>query len=248
MNTDKLSIVIPSYNEEPNLRKGVLTTVYDYLKKQDYPYEVVLVDDGSRDKTTDLIEEFIKDKKNFKLIKNPHGGKAITVMTGLLAATGDMVLFTDMDQATPLKEIEKFFPKFKEGFDIVIGTRSGREGAPIIRKISAWGFSVLRNLILGLPFSDTQCGFKAFNQQAVKEVVPPLLKKWDKMKASGGAVNAGFDIELLFLSKKKGLKIAEVPVEWHYVDTERVQVVKDSIEAIRDMLRIRWDDFTNKYG
>lgn len=244
----KLSIVIPAYNEEKNLRKGSLDKVFNYLKQQSYTYEVLIVDDGSKDKTADLVEEFVKGKKEYRLIRNNHGGKAITVMTGLRGARGEVILFTDMDQATPLNQIEKFLPEFKSGANIVIGSRQGREGAPVIRKLSAWGFALLRNLILGLPFSDTQCGFKAFDQKAIKEVIPLLLEKWQHMKAHGGAVNAGFDIELLFLAKKKNLKIVEVPVEWHYVDTERVQVVKDAVEAIKDMLRIRFNDLSGKYN
>lgn len=244
----KLSVIIPTYNEEKNLKNGALDEVYEYLKKQKYTYEVLVVDDGSKDKTVSLVEEFIKGKSNFKLQKNSHGGKAITVMSGLIASKGDIAVFTDMDQATPIDQIEKFFPKFNENYNIVIASRHGRKGAPLVRKLSAWGFSLLRNIILGLPFSDTQCGFKAFDRKAIELVFPPLLENWKNMKASGAAVNAGFDIETLFVAKKKNLKIAEIPVEWHYVGTERVQLIKDAIEAIRDMIRIRLNDISGKYN
>lgn len=247
MGNIKLSVVIPAYNEAKNLNDGVLDLVADYLVKQDFTYEVILVDDGSTDETVAIIERQIKNKNGFRLIKNPHGGKAVTVMTGMLAAGGEIIMFSDMDQATPLSEIEKFFPKFEEGFDIVIGSRHGRKGAPLIRKITAWGFSFLRNLILGLPFSDTQCGFKAFNNKSVQSVFPKILKMWQFARIKGAAVNAGFDVETLFLAKKRGLKIVEVPVNWHYVGTERVQLIKDAIEAIRDMVRIRLNDWQGKY-
>lgn len=247
MNNIKLSIVIPAYNESKNLRKGSLQEVDSYLKSVSYSYEVILVDDGSSDNTVDLIEEEIKNKSNFRLIRNHHGGKAITVMTGILDAKGEIVLFTDMDQATPLKEVENFFPKFKEGFDIVIGSRAGRKGAPFIRKLSAWGFAILRGIILGLPFKDTQCGFKAFNQKSVQRIFPIIKSEWGVVHTGTGAVNAGFDVETLYLAKKFDFKIAEVPVEWNYVDTERVQVVKDALAAIYDMLRIRFDDLRGKY-
>lgn len=242
-----LSIIIPAYNEEENLKKGVLNHVVGYLDRVEYPYEVIIVDDGSMDETKVLIRNFIKGKKNWRLIENQHGGKALAVMTGLLAAKGEIALFTDMDQATPIVEVEKLLLKFKEGLDIVIGSRQGREGAPPLRKLAAWAFSFLRNLILDLPFSDTQCGFKAFNKRSREKIFTILIKRWQKMKAIGAAVHAGFDVETLFLARKLGFKIAEVDVDWHYVGTERVQLIKDSLDAIKDMLRIRWNDWMGKY-
>ncbi|RJQ24517.1 glycosyltransferase [Candidatus Parcubacteria bacterium] len=248
MNNLQISVVIPAYNEVKNLNSGVLDPIYDYLKKQDYSYEVLIVDDGSTDNTVELVEKIIKDKPGFKIVKNPHGGKALTVISGMLKARGEVVIFTDMDQATPINQIEKILPKFKEGFDIVIGSRSGRKGAPLIRKLSAWGFSVVRNLMLGLPFSDTQCGFKAFRGGSVQPVFSRMLSIWESMKASGAAVNAGFDVEILFLSKKLGYKIAEVSVDWRHVGTERVQLARDTIEALKDILRIRLGSMMGKYG
>lgn len=243
----KLSIISPAYNESANLRKGVLDEMADYLKGVDFSFEVLIVDDGSTDDTVKIIKEQIKNKKDFRIIENPHGGKAITVMTGLLAAEGEIALFTDLDQATPLREVEKFFSKFEEGYDIVIGSRMGRKGAPFVRKLSAWGFSILRGIILGLPFSDTQCGFKAFSKESIEKIVPKVKDEWGVVHFKGGAVNAGFDVELLYLAKKYGFKIAEVPVEWNYVDSERVQVIKDAAAAIYDMLRIRINDLKGKY-
>lgn len=241
-----LSVVIPAFNESKNIKNGVLDKVYEYLKEQKYSYEVLIVDDGSSDNTADLIEDQIKEKKGFRLIRNEHGGKAITVMTGLLESKGDIALFTDMDQATPLKEVEKFWPQFSRGFDIVIGERSGRKGAPIIRKIYAFGFTILRTLILGIPF-DTQCGFKAFKRRAIETIFPKLLKEWKRMGTSGAAVNAGFDVEILFLAKKKSFNITSIPVEWHYVGSERVGLGA-AIEAFKDMVRIRLNDFYGKYA
>lgn len=244
----RISIIIPAYNEENNLHNGVLKAVDAYLSQQKYPYEVVIVDDGSKDQTLDLVEKFIKDKKEYRLIKNNHGGKAVAVMTGMLESQGEIALFTDMDQATPLREIEKLLPEFETGHDIVIGSRKGRKGAPAIRKMMAWGFSVLRTLLLGLPFKDTQCGFKAFNRKSTEKVFAPLLLRWRKhLNKKGAAVNAGFDVETLFLAKKMGFQIAEVPVEWHYVGTERVQAIRDSIDALQDMLKIRMNDVLGNY-
>lgn len=247
----KLSVVIPTYNESANLKKGVLDEVANYLKGSKIDYEVIVVDDGSSDDSVALIEKFISRDKNFKLIQNKHGGKANAVMTGMLEARGEIVLFTDMDQATPITQIEKFMPEFNPpgggGADIVIGSRHGRKGAPLIRKLSAWGFSVLRGLILGLPFEDTQCGFKAFTKTSIDKIIPKIKSEWGVVHFKGGAVNAGFDVELLYLAKKYGFRIAEVTVEWRYVDTERVQVVKDALAAIYDMFRIRWNDLVGKY-
>ncbi len=241
----KLSVIIPSYNESVNLKKGVLLGVKKYLDSLKIDYEIIVVDDGSTDDSVDLVKK--AQNKNIRLIQNNHGGKANTVMTGMLIAVGDIMLFTDMDQATPINQIEKFLPEFEAGFDIVIGSRHGRKGAPLVRKLSAWGFSVLRGIILGLPFDDTQCGFKAFSKVAVDKIIPKIKNEWGVVHFKGGAVNAGFDVELLYLAKKYGFKIVEVEVEWNYVDTERVQIIKDAMAAIYDMFRIRWNDLTGKY-
>ncbi len=243
----KLSVIIPSYNEADNLKKEVLNQVGDYLFKSKIDYEVLVVDDGSSDKSVELIKKYISKNRNFKLIQNNHGGKAIAVLTGMEKASGEVALFTDMDQATPINQLAKFMPFFEEGYDIVIGSRVGRKGAPFIRKLSAWGFSVLRGLILGLPFKDTQCGFKAFSKASINKILPKIKSEWGVVHFQGGAVNAGFDVELLYLGKKYGFKIAEVEVEWNYVDTERVQIVKDALAAIYDMLRIRINDLSGKY-
>lgn len=248
MNNVRLSVVIPAYNEERNLKKGVLDGVEDFLEKSQVPYEVIVVDDGSTDSTREIIKKYLDRNNRFRLIKNSHGGKAMAVMTGMLAAQGDVVLFTDMDQATPIDQIDKFLPKFEQGYDIVIGSRHGRKGAPLVRKFAAWAFSVLRRIILGLPFEDTQCGFKAFNQKSVEKIIPKIKGEWGVIHFKGGAVNAGFDVEVLYLAQKYRFRIVEVEVEWKYVDTERVQVIKDALAAIYDMLRIRINDLRGKYG
>lgn len=244
----KLSVVIPSYNEERNLKKGVLSEVGNYLEKLKIKYEVIIVDDGSSDDSVEVIKKHISTNKHFQLIQNLHGGKAMAVMTGMIQAKGEIVLFTDMDQATPINQLNKFISEFESGYDIVIGSRQGRKGAPFIRKLAARIFSVLRAIILGLPFKDTQCGFKAFSKEAVNKIIPKIKSEWGVLHFKGGAVNAGFDVELLYLAKKLGFKISEVKVEWNYVDTERVQVVKDAMAAIYDMFRIRVNNFKGKYG
>lgn len=244
----KLSIIIPAFNEAENIKKGILETVSAYLEKQTYSYEVIIVDDGSTDGTVELVSKFINSHKKFRMIKNNHGGKAIVVMTGLLESKGEIGLFTDMDQATPISEIERLLPFFDKGYDIVIGSRQGRKGAPVIRKLMAFGFSLIRTVILGLPFKDTQCGFKAFNRKSIDSIFPFLKDRWKKhLEKKGAAVNAAFDVETLFLARKKGFKVKEVAVEWHHVGTERVQVLKDSVEAVIDILKIRGNDLLGRY-
>src|SRR3989344_6160665 len=132
-----LSVVIPGYNESKNIQSGVLEKVYEFLSQQKFIWEVLIVDDKSQDNTVKLSESFANKHKGFRISKQPHRGKGGTVIAGVLEAKGEIVLFTDMDQATPLAEFQKFIPKFKTGYDIVIGSRKGRVGAPAVRKISA---------------------------------------------------------------------------------------------------------------
>ncbi len=244
-----LSIVIPSYNEETNIRLGALDKVLRYLEGRQYGWEVIIVDDGSTDNSPDLIREFIKANKKFSVISNPHQGKAGTVITGMLAAHGDIVLFTDLDQATPLHQVEKLLPWFDQGFDVVIGSRNTRrEGAPFLRLVMARGFMLLRSLVLGLHgITDTQCGFKAFRREVAKDIFHRLRLYGKRRKASGSMVTAGFDIEVLFLAKKLGYKIKEIPVEWHYVETRRVNPLIDSWKGFMDILTIRLNAWRGLY-
>lgn len=243
-----LSVVIPAYNEVSNLKDGVLDQVYRYLKKQKYSWEVLIVNDGSTDDTSKLVLDFTKQHKNFYLYNEPHRGKAGTVIAGMLKAKGEIVLFTDMDQATPLSQLEKFLPEFKEGADVVIGSRSGREGAPIVRRIMAFGFSILRYLILRLPFKDTQCGFKAFRKEAARQIFKRMQIFRNNQKIKGPAVKAGFDLELLYIARKLSFKIKEVPVNWHHRGTIRVNPIKDSIDGLFDLVRVRINALMGRYN
>jgi len=242
-----LSVVIPAYNEEYNLRTGVLDSVYDYLLGQDYSWEILFVDDGSTDNTASLAESFANKHKNFTVLKEPHRGKAGTVTAGILKAKGEIILFTDTDQATPIDQIEKVLPKFKAGYDVVIGSRHGREGAPLIRKIMAYGFSLLRLLVLRLPYKDTQCGFKAFSSSAAEEIFKRLEIFSSKNRSVGASVTAGFDLEILYIARKLGYKVAEVPVDWHHKEGTKVDPIKDSIEGLRGLLMVRFNSLQGKY-
>ncbi len=247
MSSKYLSIVIPAYNEGKNIKRGVLQDINDYLSKQEYSWEVLIVDDGSNDKTAALAESFAKKHIGFSVLKEPHRGKGGTVIAGMLAVQGEFALFMDMDQATPISEIEKFLPKFKNGYNVVIGSRSGRKGAPLIRKLMAYGFALLRTLILRLPFKDTQCGFKAFRKESAQEIFKRLQVFNKNTPNASASVTAGFDLEVLYIARKLGLKIAEVEVEWHHQQTERINPVKDSWEGLRDLLRVRLNALMGRY-
>lgn len=243
----KLSVVIPAYNEANNIQKGCLEEVWQYLKKVDYSWEVILADDKSTDSTLALLTAFAKGHPGFKASPQPHRGKGGTVIAGMLETKGEIVLFTDMDQATPLPEIEKFFPEFEKGSDIVIGVRSGRKGAPLIRKIMAFGFSMLRTIILNLNYKDTQCGFKAFKKDAAKEIFKKMKVYNDKTIVKGAAVNAGFDLEVLYIARKLGYKVAQVPVVWNHKETEKVNPIKDSLYGLRDIIKVRINALRGMY-
>lgn len=243
-----LSVVIPAYKEVENINKGALDAVWNYLAKQAYTWEVLIVDDGSPDRTADLADAFAQAHDGFRLLREPHRGKGGTVIAGMLAARGEIVLFTDMDQATPLREVEKLLPCFHSGYDGVIGSRTGRQGAPLVRKAMAYGFRILRTLVLRLPYRDTQCGFKAFRGSAVPGIFERMKIFNERSRAQGAAVTAGFDLEVLYIARKLGLKIAEVPVEWHHQGTRRVHPIKDSWQGLRDLLRVRINAFAGRYS
>ncbi|OGG24406.1 hypothetical protein A3A79_04445 [Candidatus Gottesmanbacteria bacterium RIFCSPLOWO2_01_FULL_43_11b] len=244
-----LSVVLPAYNEETNIRLGTLDKVLRYLEHQSYAWEVIVVNDGSLDATKMLLDEFAQVNKNVRIVHNPHQGKAMTVVTGFREARGKITLFTDFDQATPINQTEKLLPWISKGFDVVIGSRSGRrEGAPVFRLIMARGFMILRSLILGLHgIIDTQCGFKMFRTAAAQKIFSSMVLYGSQKQGSGAMVTAGFDIEILFIAKKLGYKIKEVPVEWHYVETRRVNPIKDSWQGFLDIMKIRMNALGGKY-
>ena len=246
MNNPYLSIIIPAYKEAGNINSGVLEEVYKHMKKQDYSWEILIVDDGSPDDTAKLAEDFALGKKNVSVMREPHRGKGGTVIAGVLAAKGDVVLFTDMDQATPIKEIEKILPMFKKDYDIVIGSRAGRKGAPLSRKIMAYGFMILRTLILRLPYKDTQCGFKALTREAASGIFTRMKIFSSKASKSAG-VTAGFDLEMLYLARKLGFKVSEVPVEWEHKGSVRVSPIKDSWQGLRDLIKVRANALRGMY-
>jgi len=245
----KLSVVIPAFNEEESIKNGSLKEVWEYLSKQKYLWEVLVVNDASTDKTLRLAQDFARKHSGFRVLDEPHRGKGGTVIAGMLRALGEIILFCDMDQATPINQLEKLLSNLsaRGGYDIAIGSRTGRAGAPLIRKAMAYGFMFSRTLVLRLPYKDTQCGFKAFKSQAAKKIFSRMKVVNERTVAGGAAVTAGFDLEVLYLARKLGFKVAEVPVVWHHKSTERINPIKDSYEGLRDLLRVRLNALTGKY-
>lgn len=249
-NNSNITLIIPCYNEETNVQKGVLDKIGNFTKSDDKFLEILIVDDGSSDKSKQIIKErYIPNFPKFKLIENNHQGKAFTIMKGIQEAKGTAVLFSDMDLATPLEESEKLFDQFKKGFHIVIGSRNTtREGAPLLRKIMAIGFIFVRNLIIGLKgIRDTQCGFKLFDTKIAQSLIQRLIVFKKKKVIKGSSVSAGFDLEFLFLAQKFGYKIKEVPVVWKHVETKNVNFISDSVETLKDILKIKYHDMVHAY-
>ena len=245
-----LSVIIPAYNEEENFKKGALKKVASYLKDFSRSYEVIVVDDGSIDKTVVLVKDFIKNKKKWRLIKNPHQGKAATVATGVKEALGKNILFTDFDQATPLVEVEKLLPFLEKEYEVIIGSReikgAKREKEPFHRHLMGKVFNFVVQVIALPGIHDTQCGFKLLKANAAKKLFVKL--KVYKTGVIKNAFTGAFDVELLYLAQKKGYKIVEVPVFWQHYETVRVSPIKDSIKMFFDVVKIRLNDLLGKYG
>jgi len=250
MNKPYLSVIIPCYNEENNLKRGVLDEVKKYLKKQPYPWEVIISDDGSTDESLDFLEKYCQKYPNFILLKNPHGGKPFAVRAGIKKAKGKIVLFTDMDQSTPIKEVEKLLPFFEKKYEVVIGSRGlEREGFSLFRRLASRIFRFFRQALLLRNISDTQCGFKAFKNKVAKDLFSQLLIFKKPAKVKGWRVGA-FDVELLFIAQKRGYKIAEIPVEWRDKDIaggKQRKFLKESWAMLKEILRVKINDLKGLY-
>ncbi len=248
----KLSIVITNYNEKANLRRGVLDQVRNYLQKVNYNWEVIINDDGSTDGGDKIIEEFTKKNKGFKLIRSSHAGKASGIWNGIQIATGDVVLYTDMDQSTPLKEVEKLLPWFeKDKYQVVFGSRGKmRKNFPIFRQLTSWGFRLIRGIFLLRKVVDTQCGFKALDIKVAKQIFPMLETIKNPSSESKGWSVSAFDVELLFIAEKLGLKLKEVDVQWRDEDTSTDKgknFLTESIDMLKQIARVKLNDLKGEY-
>lgn len=246
-----VSLIIPCYNEELNIQKGVLDKIGNYTKNLERFSEVLIIDDGSTDTSKMIIKEkYLKLFPKFKLIENNHQGKALAIITGIQKAHAPYVMFSDIDLATPIEEAEKLIEEIDKGCPIVIGSRSAnRQGAPLSRKILAFGYIIIRDILIGLNgLKDTQCGFKAFDRNAALKIIDNLQVFNAERKAYGPSVSAGFDLEFLFLATKLKLKIKEVPVIWRHVETRNVNFFYDAVETLKDIIKIKLNHLNGKYN
>lgn len=250
---NSVSVVIPCYNEENNLNRGVLDQVYNHLKKQKYSWQVIIVDDESTDNSLNIVKKFTKTHKGFSVLSIPHGGKPAAVKAGLAKAKNNIVLFTDMDQSTPITEIDKLLPHFKK-YDIVIGSRGQqRQGNSLLRKIGAKVFLNTRRILMLPNIIDTQCGFKAFKTNVANLIFPHLAYFQDRSAQSGWTVSA-YDVEFLFIAQKIGFTIKEVKVAWQDEDISSTKgdinqrYKKESIQMAKEIYRIKLKDTKGGYG
>lgn len=245
-----ITLIIPSYNEEVNIQKGVLDKFNTFVTHNPQFKEILIVDDGSTDSTKKLIkEQYLPENPKMRLIENKHMGKAFAIIKGIEEAQTEYILFSDIDLATPIEEAHKLIAEVSEQYPIVIGSRSaGRKGAPLSRKILAGGFILIRNVFLGLRgIKDTQCGFKLFHTETAREIIRSLRVFNHGNVVFGSSVTAGFDLEFLFLAQKTGHGIKEIPVQWRHVETKNVHFFVDAIETLRDIARIKIYELSGKY-
>lgn len=246
MAKDSLSFVMPVYNEE-EIIESTLLEVYKYFKTKNYKWEIIVVDDGSNDSTVKKFNAFKKSKKlssaKLKLIKvSPNRGKGNAVKVGMLEARGDFIIFSDADLSTPLVTIPKMLAKYKKGYNVVIGSRRIKGATltkrqPKTRELLGKGYTFMTQTVTGVAISDFTCGFKGFSKVAAQEVFKrSVVARW------------GYDAEIIFLAKKHGYEIVEVPVEWRDREASRVKLFSDLPKSLVDTLAIRWRDMRGMYA
>lgn len=235
------SIVIPAYNEGERLGP-TLKQVLKYLSAQPWKAEVVVVNDGSRDNTADLVRGFAIADPRVRLVENPgNRGKGYSVRHGMLEARGEVIVFSDADLSSPIEEMPTLLEGLAAGADIAIGSRWLRaelqtQRQSLHRQLFGRIFNLLQRLILGLRFKDTQCGFKAFTRRAVQTIMPlQRIERW------------GFDPEILFLAHKFGFRVEEIAVRWGHSGGTRIHPLVDGAKMFLELVHVRWNDMTGKY-
>jgi glycosyltransferase involved in cell wall biosynthesis len=245
----KLSLIIPAFNERSRIGE-TLETAWAYLRAQPYDFEILLSDDGSTDDTRAIAESFERNHECTRVISIAHGGKAAAIRAGMKAATGRVVIFTDADLATPISYIGDFLAAIDQGADVVIGSREGvganRVGEPIYRHLMGRAFNRLVQTLVLPGINDTQCGFKAFTRFAAQEIVRRSRLYADHETISGARVTA-FDVEMLVIARKLGLKIVEMPVIWTYGDQSKVNPLRDTVTNVRDILQVKYNSVRHAY-
>lgn len=232
-----ISIIIPAYNEEKRL-PATLTAVKAYLASTSWEFtEIVVVDDGSRDKTPEVAQA-----AGARLLRNPgNRGKGFSVRHGMLEAKGDWLLFSDADLSTPIEELEKLWTAIEQAAaQAAIGSRDLDRSLigvrqPLFREFGGRFFNFVIRGITGLPFHDTQCGFKLFERAAAHEIFRRQLVE-----------RFGFDVEVLFIAQKLGYRTLEVPVRWNDVAGTKVKMI-GALAAFLDPVKVRWNGFQGKY-
>lgn len=231
-----ISIVIPAYNEENRLGR-TLEKIHSYCRKKRSDYEVIVVDDGSKDRTVKIAQKF----KNTKVLKNKgNKGKGYSVRHGVMNASKDLILFSDADLSTPIEMLDRLLP-YADKYDIVIGSRKAKGSdikvkQPFYRSFAGKLFPLIVNLFLVRDIKDTQCGFKLFKNKVAK-----------KLFSMQRITRFSFDAEILYIAKKKKYSIKEVPVIWENDPNSKVNIIKDSFRMFKDLLRIRFYDLTGNY-
>ncbi|MBI4398176.1 MAG: glycosyltransferase family 2 protein [Candidatus Omnitrophica bacterium] len=231
--TPFISIIICAYNEAERLPKS-LKEIGNFLESWRRSYEIIVVDDGSRDGTARVASEHLAGVSHFVLSERNNRGKGYAVRTGMLHARGTYILFTDADLSTPIHELEKMIPFLEDGYDLAIGSRAIE--APEVKRTMIWyreimgrTYNFLREIFIYPGISDSQCGFKCFRREAAKDL-------FSAQKLNGFS----FDAEILYLARKRQYRIKEVPVSWYAETQSKVKIVKDSLNMFLDLIRIRW--------
>jgi dolichyl-phosphate beta-glucosyltransferase len=236
----ELSIVIPSYNEELRL-PVTLSHIAAYVRSSNREVEVIVVDDGSRDRTISVAESFRNKIPSLRVVSNGENrGKGYSVRHGMREARGVIVLFTDADLSAPIEELEKLLPAM-ENHDVAIGSRAVDRSLITVhesafREFAGIIFNKIVRLILRLPFVDTQCGFKLFRREACRII-------FDQQRIE----RFGFDPELLYLARHHGLRAVEIPVRWGHSPATKVNMLRDSVQMFLDVFIIRWNSLTGRY-
>ena len=236
----ELSIIIPSFNEELRL-PATLEKIARYIERENRSTEVIVVDDGSTDRTAEVAESFRGKFPQLRVLANgTNRGKGYSVRHGSLEARGEMVLFTDADLSSPIEEAGKLFAALK-GHDVAIGSRAVdrrlievRES--VFREFAGIVFNKIVRIVLRLPFVDTQCGFKVFRRERCRVIFEQQTIE-----------RFGFDPELLYLARHHGLSTVEVPVRWAHSPATRVSMVRDSVQMFLDVVIIRWNALRGRY-
>ena len=245
-----LSLVIPAYNEEARL-PATLEAVVTYLSTQPYSWEVIVADDGSEDATPSIAAEWSRREARVRHLRLPHRGKAVAVREGILASHGRIVIFTDADLSTPIEYLEPACALLQDGWDIVIGSREGAEarriGEPVHRHLMGRVFNRIVQLLAVPGVQDTQCGFKGFRADVARDLFGRSRLYHNGARPVRGPLVTGFDVEILYLARRRGYRLAVLPVVWRHVEGSKVRPGIDAIIMLRDVVMVWLNGLRGRY-